>query len=99
EGKDLSYAELTRLAAEARPFVALIDPDDPSFAQPTRMPQAIADYCARTGQAAPASVEEFVRVALEGIALTVRRRWDQLQRLLGRRFSVLNVVGGGTQNT
>jgi rhamnulokinase len=99
QGQDLGYSELARLASEARPFVALIDPDDPAFAQPTRMPQAIADYCARTGQEAPGSAGEFVRVALEGIALTVRLRWDQLQRILGRELRVLHVVGGGTQNT
>ena len=99
EGQELGYAELARLAADARPFVAFIDPDDAAFAQPTRMPQAIADYCARTGQAAPASVGEYVRTALEGIALTVRLRWEQLQTMLGRELRVLHVVGGGTQNT
>ncbi len=98
EGQEYSYAELTRLAAEARPFAALLDPDDAAFGQPTRMPQAIAGYCARTGQSAPASAGEFVRTALEGIALTVRLRWEQLQRILGRQFAVLHIVGGGVQN-
>ncbi len=99
EGRDYSYAELTQLAAEARPFVAVLDPDDPAFAQPTRMPQAIADYCARTGQPAPESVGEYIRVCLEGIALAVRRRWEQLRAILGRGLTVLHIVGGGTQNT
>jgi rhamnulokinase len=99
EGRDLTYGELAWLAEEAEPFRALIDPDDPAFAQPTRMPHAIAEYCACTGQAAPDGVGEFVRTALEGIALTVRLRWEQLQQILGRQFSVLHIVGGGTQNT
>lgn len=99
EGKDYSYAELAQAAAESRPFIALIDPDDAAFAQPTRMPQAIAEYCRRTGQTGPSSIGEFVRVCLEGIALTTRRRWEQLQQILGRRFGSLNIVGGGTQNT
>src|SRR5436305_10468972 len=66
EGRDYSYAGLTTLAAEAQPFVALIDPDDASFAHPTRMPAAIADYCSRTGQRAPSDVGACVRVCLEG---------------------------------
>lgn len=99
EGQDYSYAELARLAAEARPFVAYIDPDHAAFSQPTRMPKAICDYCERTGQASPDGVGEIVRVALEGIALTVRLRWDQLQRMLGRELRVLHLVGGGTQNS
>lgn len=98
QGQELSWSDLAREAAGARPFVALIDPDDAAFAQPTRMPQAIADYCRRTGQPAPETVGEFVRVSLEGIALTVRLRWEQLQGMLGRELRVLHVVGGGTQN-
>lgn len=99
EGREYTYAELAQLAAEARPFVALIDPDHPAFSQPTRMPLAIAEYCERTEQARPGSVGEVVRVALEGIALTTRLRWEQLQRMLGRELRVLHVVGGGTQNS
>lgn len=98
EGHDHSWSELAQLAGEAQPFKALIDPDAPAFAQPTRMPHAIADYCRRTGQHAPESVGEFVRVSLEGIALTVRLRWDQLQKTLGRDLQALHIVGGGTQN-
>jgi rhamnulokinase len=98
EGRDWGYDELARLAAAARPFVALLDPDDPAFAQPTRMPAAIADYCSATGQPAPETPGEFVRASLEAIALTVRRRWDELQQILGRELRALHVVGGGTQN-
>jgi rhamnulokinase len=99
EGREYSYAELAQAAAEARSFVALIDPDDAAFVQPTRMPHTIAEFCTRTEQRPPESTGEFVRSALEGIALTVRHRWEQLQRMLGREFRVLHIVGGGTQNT
>lgn len=99
EGRDWSFADLARMAAEARAFTALIDPDDPAFAQPTRMPAAIADYCRRTGQHPPETPGETVRASLEGIALTVRLRWEQLQRVTGRELRVLHVVGGGSQNT
>ena len=98
EGQDYSWAELAHLAEEAKPFTAVVNPDDAAFAQPTRMPQAIGDYCRRTGQSAPATIGETVRTALEGIALTVRLRFEQLQRILGRELRVLHIVGGGTQN-
>ncbi len=97
-GENYSYADLARLAAEARPFVCAIDPDDSDFASPSRMPETIAAYCARTGQETPGTIGEMVRACLEGIALTVRLRWEQLEAILGRRLSVLNIVGGGTQN-
>jgi len=98
DGHDHGWAELTALAAAAPPFRALVDPDDAAFVHPTRMPEAIAEYCRRTGQPAPETPGEFVRAALEGIALTVRLRWEQLQGILGRRLRVLHVVGGGTRN-
>ena len=40
EGREYSYEDLTRLAAEARPFSAAIDPD--AFLQPGDMPAKIA---------------------------------------------------------
>jgi rhamnulokinase len=98
QGKDYSYGELAQAAADSPPFVAFVDPDASDFAQPTRMPEAIAEYCRRTGQPAPSTVGEYVRVSLEGIALTVRHRWRQLEGILGRRLGVLHIVGGGTQN-
>ncbi len=98
EGEEYSFAELAALAAEAPPFRALLDPDDPIFLQPTRMPHAIAEYCRRTAQKAPEGIGAYVRASLEGIALTVRVRWEQLERILGRELRVLHAVGGGTQN-
>lgn len=98
EGHEFDWSELAQLAAEARPFTAFLDPDDAGFAHPTRMPQAIEQYCRRSGQSSPSTPGEFVRTCLEGIALTVRLRWEQLESLLGRRLSCLHIVGGGTQN-
>ena len=36
QGEDLTYDEITRLAAEAQPFLAVIDPDDDLFSPPRR---------------------------------------------------------------
>lgn len=99
EGHEYSYVELTQRAADAPPFLAMVDPDAPAYAQPTRMAHAIAEYCSRTEQPVPGTPGEFVRCCLESIALTVRLRWEQLHGILGRRLSVLHMVGGGVQNT
>src|ERR1019366_670604 len=53
EGAEYSYEQLARLASEARPFTAAIDPD--AFLEPGGMPAQIAAYCRRTGQAPPAA--------------------------------------------
>jgi len=97
-GELLPYAELFRLAEQAQPFVALIDPDDPTFLSPADMPAAIADYCRRTDQRPPADRGAMTRCILESLALKYLYTLDQLQALLGYPIEVIHVVGGGSQN-
>lgn len=97
-GQELSYDELTRLAAEAKPMVSQIDPADPRFAAPGDMPQKIAAYCRETGQPVPEGVGAIVRCALESLAASYRRGLDTLERLTGQKLSRLHVVGGGSKN-
>lgn len=98
QGVDLSYDEITQLAAEARPFVAVIDPDDASFLHPGDMPERIRQFCARTGQDIPETRGEIVRVALESIALRYRLVLEKLEAVTGKRLDPLHIIGGGTKN-
>ena len=99
EGNELGYDQLTRMAAEADAFRAVIDPDDPSFLVPDDMPKAIQSYCHRTGQAVPETKGEIVRTALEGLALKYRWVYEKLELLLGEQFEAIHVVGGGAKNS
>ncbi len=94
----VSYDELTHLAAEARPFLAVIDVDDPVFFHPGDMPQKIRDYCANTGQTIPQTQGEITRVILESLALKYRHVLEQLDALTGIRHEPLHIIGGGTRN-
>ena len=71
QGQALSYDELTRLAAEAKPFQFIIDPDFSGFMHPQDMPEHIRDYCAHSGQPVPQDKGEIIRSVLESIALKV----------------------------
>jgi rhamnulokinase len=97
-GKTYEYAELARLAEGAKPFVSIVNPDDSSFILPANMPQALADYCRKTGQPAPAEPGAVIRCALESLALRYRWVLERLEELSGRKLSVIHVVGGGSQN-
>jgi rhamnulokinase len=79
--------------------LALIDPDDPGFLNPLDMPEAIADYCRRTGQKPPATKGALVRALLESLALKYRRVIDQLRLVLGHPIEKIHVIGGGSRNT
>jgi len=97
-GESLSYDEITRLAAEARPFQAVIDADDSSFLHPGDMPIRIQAFCQRTGQVVPHSKGEIVRVTLESIALKYRLVLEQLEELTGKQLEPIHIIGGGTKN-
>jgi rhamnulokinase len=96
EGSEYSYDDLTRMAGEARPFAATIEPD--AFLEPGEMPAKIAAYCAKTGQAAPRTHGEYARVILESLALCYRYVVENLEALSGRRIEVIHIVGGGSRN-
>ncbi|NLF02295.1 MAG: rhamnulokinase [Anaerolineales bacterium] len=98
EGQELSYGELTDMAAAAEPFVAVIDPDCADFLPPGDMPARIQEYCWRTGQRVPETKGAIVRGALEGLALKYRWVLERTEEMLGRRLEPLHIVGGGTQN-
>lgn len=96
EGKNYSYDELTQLAAEARPHVAMLDPD--AFLHTGNMPQKIAAWCKEHGQAVPQTTGEFCRVILECLAERYRQVLENLETLTGRRINTIHIVGGGSRN-
>jgi rhamnulokinase len=97
EGREYGYDQLARMAAEARPFVAAIDPD--AFLEPGDLPAKIADYCRRNGKDVPATDGEFARAILESLALRYRNVAENLESLTGRKIEVIHIVGGGSRNT
>lgn len=98
QGDNLSYDEITRLASEAKPFLAVIDPDDNRFLHPGDMPERIQKYCAETNQSVPQTRGEVTRVALESIALKYRLVLARLEELAAKQFSPIHIIGGGTKN-
>ena len=44
QGNGSSYEQLTRMAAEAPPFAAVINPDDATFLAPADMPSALRAF-------------------------------------------------------
>ncbi len=97
-GDEFSFAELADQAAEAPPFLAIVDPDDPGFATPGDMPERIREWCRASKQPVPETRGELIRVILESLALRYRSVLDALEELAGRRLDRLRLVGGGIQN-
>ncbi|MDD9265850.1 rhamnulokinase [Paenibacillus sp. MAHUQ-63] len=98
EGKNLSFSELVKLAQQAKPFQAFIDPDHDMFLGPKHMPKQIQQYCRDTQQFVPQSEGEIVRTILESLALKYRFVLERTEQLTGKTYSGLHIVGGGIQN-
>ena len=97
-GKKYSYPEIVALSDSVDGFQALIEPDDPSFANPESMTAAIVDYCVRTRQKAPVTHAEFIRCIFDSLALKYRLVLNSLQKVAPFKIEKLHVIGGGSQN-
>lgn len=97
-GKTLDYSELAEAATSAEPFRSLVDPDDPRFLSPDDMLEAIKNYCEETDQPVPETEGQFVRCALESLALKYKMVLGWLEELTETPVEVIHIVGGGTKN-
>jgi rhamnulokinase len=97
-GKNYDYAQLTAMAAEAKPLRSLVNPDDRAFLKPHDMSVAIRDWCGRYGEPVPQTEGELIRCALESLAFKYRMVLEWLEELTGVRIATIHIVGGGCQN-
>lgn len=97
-GKLPGFGELSQLAREAADFPGRVDVDDPSFMAPESMSAAVRAYCERTGQPVPQSPGELLSCVYHSLAQCYAQSVRQLERLTGRSFQAVHIVGGGSQD-
>jgi len=97
-GKNFSYDDLTRLAAEAPALKTLICPSDNIFLAPGGMVGRIQQSCRERGQLVPQTDGEVVRCILESLALEYRWNVEKLRELSGEALPVIQIIGGGSRN-
>jgi rhamnulokinase len=97
-GKHYDWTELERAAAEVSPFRSFIDPAANAFLSPADMPAAVSRYCSQTNQAVPQTAGEFARCTFESLSFAYREVVEDLERITGRKFTTIRLVGGGCLN-
>lgn len=97
-GKEYSFADMEELARGAEPFRSFLDPDDPDFAAPGKMPEKIRAYCEKTGQKIPESDGDLIRCIYESLAMKYRFAISQIEENTGKDFDRLHLLGGGTKD-
>ncbi|MBQ6190882.1 MAG: rhamnulokinase [Bacteroidaceae bacterium] len=90
--------QVNRDAMTAEPHRSRINPDDPRFANPRSMVEAIQEYCKETGQPVPLTYQQMARCIFESLAMRYREVMDYLRELAPFPIERLHVIGGGTYN-
>lgn len=98
EGTSYTYPEMVALAEAAPAFTAYIDPDDAMFVAPANMPKAIYEYCVKTGQTAPTTHGDTIRMIFESLALKYSVILSVFKSISVHPINCLHVIGGGSRN-
>ena len=93
-----SHLELQNDAMTVEGFRSIINPDDPMFANPPKMIDAIQTYCKQTNQPVPESVAEICRCIFDSLALRYRQVFGWLRDVATFPIEVLHIIGGGSKN-
>ena len=93
-----SHTELQAEAMKQPAFVSLINPDNPSFANPSSMVKAIQDYCRDTKQPVPEGYAAICRCIFDSLALRYRQVFGYLKHMAPFPIEVLHIIGGGSLN-
>ena len=99
QGACYSWKEIDSMTAKAKPFAAIIEPDDAPFFSAGDMCGKIARYCEKAGQTPPETPGEIARCVYESLALKYRWALEWLEKMKGVRIDTLNITGGGIGNT
>ena len=94
-----SFAGLEQAAKEAGDFPSIVDANDSCFLAPDSMMDAVKIYCAQTGQAVPGTVGEVMQCVYRSLAQCYKEAIEGLSQITGRRYTSMNIVGGGCQDT
>ena len=97
-GNRPSFPKLIEEAENAKEFTALLDVDEDRFLAPESMIEEVKKACADSGQAVPQTTGEVMRTVYISLADDYRRAVASLEKLTGKKYTSMNIVGGGSQD-
>lgn len=92
------FGALVQQASAAEAWRSIVNVNDTGFLNPHSMTQAIQDFCRRSSQPVPETVELLARCIFDSLALSYKTVKDELELLRGRKLTQIRIVGGGCQN-
>ena len=96
--KELSHSVLQSSAKALRKSASIINPDDPAFANPPSMLDAINEYCTSHGEPVPQTRAEYCRCIFDSLAARYRQVFTWLCEFADFDIDTLHIIGGGSKN-
>lgn len=97
KGRKYSFGDLERLA-RAADFDCIVDVNAQRFMAPASMVAEVCAACTETCGRAPATIGELVLCVYRSLADCYRRAIEGLSSITGRRYTSVNIVGGGCRD-
>ena len=98
EGRTYNYAQIEQMANAAAGYTGIIDPDDPSLANPGNMPKAISKLLWESNQPIPVNDAEMIRCIYCSLAAKYHEVLEILRAQASFTIDTLHVIGGGSAN-
>ena len=96
--KEYSFAQLEQMAKEEKDFPSRVDVNDLSFFAPESMIDAVKAYCKKTSQQVPATIGQIMQCVYKSLARSYAESIRGLEKITGKTFTSINIVGGGTKD-
>ena len=93
-----NFPDLIDEAKKAEEFRSIVDVNRECFLAPDSMILAIRAECRRTGQPLPETVGELMQCVYQSLAVCYRDAIHNLEKLTGKNYTSINIVGGGCQD-
>lgn len=93
-----SYGDMIAMAENAAEIDSVIDLCDLMKLVSQDMKETIRKECETTGQTVPKTDGELLRVFFRSLAVYYARTIKALEKVTGRKFTSVHIVGGGSKN-
>jgi rhamnulokinase len=97
-GKDISFMDIEKMAADAPESKFTIDPSDDIFVHPGDMPSRVREYAAKHNLGELPDDASVVRCIYDSLAQCFADKLKELEKLKNCKFDCINIVGGGTKD-
>lgn len=96
--KQWSFPDLIAEAEQCESFPSVVDVNRECFLSPDSMIEAIKAECASTNQPVPETVGQIMQCVYTSLSLCYKEAIAGLQKLTGKTYNSINIVGGGCQD-